>query len=74
VAKPYRAKLRSIGGAAPLSWKVTKGKLPAGIKLDGATGVLSGTPKKAGTATFTVTVTDALGQKSSERLSLTVAA
>lgn len=73
VGKLYRSKLRSTGGAAPLRWQVTKGKLPAGIRLEAATGILSGTPKKEGTTSFTVAVTDALGQKSSERLALAVA-
>lgn len=74
VGKPYRAKLRSRGGAAPLRWKVAKGKLPAGIKLDASAGVLTGVPKAAGRVSFTVSVTDTLGQKSSQRLSIDVRA
>lgn len=34
------------------------GDLPKGLRLDNASGSLSGTPKEAGRSTFTVTVTD----------------
>ena len=74
VGKAYRTKLRSTGGAAPIRWKVTKGKLPAGLRLGTATGILGGTPRSAGTSKLTVTATDALGQKSSERLSIEIRA
>jgi hypothetical protein len=37
---------------------VTAGSLPQGLRLNKATGVISGTPKRAGTAKFTITVTD----------------
>jgi hypothetical protein len=40
--------------------------------LNARTGVISGKPKAAGTFRFRITVRDALGQRSSERLTLTV--
>ena len=52
------ATLQATGGITPYSWAVTTGSLPAGLTLNGATGVISGTPTASGTSNFTVTVTD----------------
>jgi hypothetical protein len=60
VGAPYSTTLYAIGGTAPLAWGLATGSvLPAGLVLDGATGVISGTATAAGTTSFTVTVTDA---------------
>jgi hypothetical protein len=72
VGKLYRVTLRTLGGVAPFTWKVTSGKFPVGIRLDRKTGVLSGKPRKAGTFPLTFTVTDSLGQTSDVSLTLTV--
>jgi hypothetical protein len=72
VGDPYRATLRAQGGKAPRTFTITRGKLPGKLKLNARSGVISGTPQTAGTFRFTVTARDALGQRSSERLSLTV--
>jgi len=47
------------GGAAPYTYSLTAGALPAGTSLNGLS--LSGTYSTAGTYRFTVTVTDGLG-------------
>lgn len=60
VGVPATVTLTASGGAAPYSFTVASGALPAGITLSAA-GVLSGTPTAAGTANFTVRVTDAGG-------------
>jgi large repetitive protein len=70
--KAFRATLRSTGGVGPLTWKVTSGKFPIGIRLDRKTGVLSGTARKAGVSVLTFTVTDSLGATSKATYSLTV--
>ena len=70
--KPFRATLRSTGGVGPLTWKVTSGKFPVGIRLDRKTGVLSGTARTAGVFRLTFTVTDSLGGTSKASYTLTV--
>jgi hypothetical protein len=50
--------LQATGGIQAYSWAVTTGSLPAGLLLNSATGVISGTPTASGTTNFTVTVTD----------------
>ena len=69
----YSQQLATSGGTAPYTWKVTAGSLPGGLALSG-NGTISGTPKMAGTATFTVQATDAgnPAQTASEKLSITV--
>ncbi len=72
--RAYKTTLRARGGVLPRTWKITRGQLPKGLRLAVATGVLSGTPRIEGTFRFTATVTDTLGQKSSQSLALTVRA
>ena len=58
----YSAPLRGNGGTPPYhNWKVSSGTLPAGLTLNAATGVISGTPSDAGTFNFSVTVQDSTG-------------
>lgn len=56
-------------GTAPLTWKITSGKLPDGLTLNTETGEITGKSTKAGTFTFTVQVTNqvlgAVGAKKS---------
>ena len=47
----------ATGSPAP-TFRVSSGALPAGLRLNTTTGVLSGTPTTAGQATFTVTATN----------------
>jgi hypothetical protein len=50
---------KSSAGKAITSWTVTG--LPAGLKLAAASGLITGTPSKAGTSTVTVTAKDSAG-------------
>jgi hypothetical protein len=47
------------GGNPPVGWSVVSGSLPAGLGLDSASGILSGTPSQAGVFTFTLRAMDA---------------
>jgi len=60
--KSYSAQMAASGGAPPYTWAVTSsaslnGGLPSGLTLS-TSGVLSGTPTKTGSYTFTVAVQD----------------
>jgi hypothetical protein len=68
----YGARLRASGGLAPRAWRVSRGKLPRGIRLDRRTGTLLGTPRAVGVYRFTVEATDRLGARSAKRLTLRV--
>ncbi|WP_425253843.1 IPT/TIG domain-containing protein [Janthinobacterium sp. NFX145] len=54
----YSTTLAATGGTAPYTFSVTSGSLPAGLSLNTATGVLSGTTNVAGSFTFSIKVTD----------------
>ena len=43
------------GGTKPYTYQITGGSLPAGLSLNTATGIVSGTPTDTGVASFTVT-------------------
>ncbi len=77
IGTPYSQTLAATGGITPYTWAVTAGALPAGLTLNAATGVISGTPSGdfVGAVNFTVTVTDAetpTPQKASQALSITI--
>ena len=50
--------LEAVGGFGDYCWSIENGDLPAGMALDGASGLISGTPTETGDFTFTVKVTD----------------
>ena len=60
VGRSYRAELRAVGGVAPKIWTVERGRLPLGLRLDAALGVLVGTPRTSGTHRVTVEARDRL--------------
>lgn len=72
VSTGYSQTVTATGGAAPYTFAVTAGALPAGITL-GSGGGLSGTSNQVGTYNFTITATDNFGQTGSRAYSVTIA-
>ncbi len=66
VGAAYSQPVVGTGGSTPYAWSVTAGSLPAGLTLNSATGVISGTPTGSGSSTFTVTLTDAANQTATQ--------
>ena len=56
----YTAQLKVTGGQAPYTWSLAQGSLPAGLSLNGASGVISGVPTAPGTYNFTIGVSDSV--------------
>lgn len=59
--RPYSDSFVAIDGTLPYHWSLVANggtQLPAGLVLDPATGILSGTPTSSGIFSYTVTVTD----------------
>ncbi|MGO8826497.1 MAG: fibronectin type III domain-containing protein [Acidimicrobiales bacterium] len=69
----YEALPTVSGGTAPFAWSVTGGSLPDGVVLDTTTGAITGMPTVPGTTTFTLVVTDGLGQQATQDESIDVA-
>lgn len=74
VGTAYFQNLFANGGAQPYTWSVTAGQLPPGLALIKASNGnrVEGTPTTAGTFTFTLTVTDKFGAKTSQQTSITI--
>ena len=70
---PYSQSIPIAGGAGPYTYALQSGALPGGLSLS-SSGVISGTPTKAGGSAFAVQVTDANGVGSTTvNLSLVIA-
>gem|GEM_PF-5138711 len=63
VGNAYSQKLTATGDT-PITWSVTSGSLPSGLKLSGST--ISGTPTTTGNFTFEVTASNSEGPDTKE--------
>ena len=67
---PYSASLASVGGAPPYTWSAAG--LPEGLRIDSATGTISGTPAAAGTFGVAITISDSALSHVSDRFTLRI--
>jgi len=74
VGTSYSASVVATGGTTPYAWSIAAGALPTGLALNTSTGAITGTPTTAGTASFTVQVTDNVGATATAPLSLIITA
>jgi polysaccharide export outer membrane protein len=58
---PYNSSVLASGGTGAYQFAVVAGGLPAGVVLNPATGLISGTPAAAGVYSYTIQVTDSAG-------------
>jgi hypothetical protein len=72
VGMPFQASITATGGAPSYSWSVA-GTLPSGLSLNASSGTVSGIPTQAGVSTFTLVVTDSVGQTAQESPSVMIA-
>jgi large repetitive protein len=72
VGREYRAPLKAIGGVAPRIWSVEHGRLPRGVRLDPAVGVLVGTPTVPGLHRVTVEARDRLDARTKTTFAIVV--
>lgn len=67
----YRERLTVLYGKGSLSWKITKGVLPTGLKIL-SDGTITGMPQKKGTYYFITEVIDKDGKKDSATINIKV--
>jgi hypothetical protein len=72
VGRRYAAKVLVKGGAKPYTFELADGNLPRGLRLNVRTGLISGTPRAKGRASFVVVVADQVGGTHQRRLVLRV--
>ena len=72
VAKLYQARGVVEGGYGKRSWSVARGVLPAGLRLDSNSGLISGRPTRRGRYVFYLTVKDELGAARSMKITIVI--
>jgi streptogramin lyase len=71
MARLYVANVQSTGGTGTITYALTAGSLPPGIRLS-STGAITGLSRGFGSFTFTITATDVTGATFSKRYTLTL--
>jgi hypothetical protein len=72
VGRLFRVSVKALGGVGPVRFRAVSGRFPVGLRLNTATGVLSGKPRKAGVYTFAIQARDRLGVTTTRTFVLTV--
>jgi photosystem II stability/assembly factor-like uncharacterized protein len=68
----YKQTVAARFDSGALSFAVTSGALPAGLRLNARTGAITGTPAATGTSSFTITVTDATHASAGQAYTVTI--
>ena len=71
VGASYSQIIGASGGQTPYTWSIQSGSLPDGLTLN-QNGIISGTPERAGSASFVLKLTDAVNASVSATLSITI--
>jgi len=72
VGVAVNATLTASGGKAPYTFSLLSGSLPTGVGLGQNTGLITGTPSKAGAFAFAIQATDSTGLTGSNSFQMTV--
>ena len=72
VGTSYSQTFGASGGAAPYTWSLSSGSLPAGLTLNASSGILGGTPSAVGDSTFTVRVSDSASASATKQFQLSI--
>lgn len=72
VGQPFTAQLDAGGSTGGYSFTLAGGALPRGLALDGAVGVITGTPAQAGTFKFQIAVSSSGGAGATSTVTLLV--
>jgi len=72
IGAPFSFQFSAFAGTAPYTWSVSGGTLPAGLALDPATGIVSGTPASIGNTSFTIRLTDSRGRSAEKQIVISV--
>lgn len=68
----YSQNLGASGGQTPYTWSKESGSFPDGLTLNQTTGVISGTPERAGSSSFLIKLTDATNVSVTATLAITI--
>jgi len=68
----WSSQLSASGGAPPYAYALTSGALPAGLTLNGSSGLISGTPLVGGNYSFRIAATDSQGLSGYSDFTLTI--
>lgn len=72
VGSSYSQTLSASGGTSPYTWSMGAGSLPTGLKLDSASGVISGTVTASGSFQFTMRARDSLSVSADKSFQLLI--